>query len=127
MPNIPGLRSCYDKVGRVIYFGRMLDKIRLHAAGQLPQEYQDYLGERDHPTLDRRICNFLGVPYSEIRRHTLAGEPDEGSWSGRILMAPRAATPIARCGIISSPSLVGATDAVTCSPRASKKAASKVN
>ena len=28
MPNIPGLRSCYDKVGRLIYFGRMLDKIR---------------------------------------------------------------------------------------------------
>jgi hypothetical protein len=42
MPNaIPGLRSCYDKVGRLIYFGRMLDKIRLHAAGQLPPEYQE--------------------------------------------------------------------------------------
>ena len=36
MQNIPGLRSCYDKVGRLIYFGRMLDKIRLHAAAQLP-------------------------------------------------------------------------------------------
>src|SRR5436305_14677631 len=27
MQNILGLRSCYDKVGRLIYFGRMLDKI----------------------------------------------------------------------------------------------------
>ena len=35
MPNIPGLRSTYAKVGRLVYFGRMLDKIRLHAAGQL--------------------------------------------------------------------------------------------
>ncbi len=25
-PNsVPGLRSCYDTVGRLIYFGRMLD------------------------------------------------------------------------------------------------------
>jgi hypothetical protein len=45
MPNIPGLRSCYDKVGRLIYFGRMLDKIRLHAAGQLPPDYVENLGE----------------------------------------------------------------------------------
>ena len=45
MPNIPGLRSCYDKVGRLIYFGRMLDKIRLHAAGQLPPDYVENLGD----------------------------------------------------------------------------------
>ena len=77
MPNIPGLRSCYDKVGRLIYFGRMLDKIRLHAAGKLPPEYHDFLGERDRPTLDRRCCLFLGVPYSEIKQRTLAGETDE--------------------------------------------------
>jgi gluconokinase len=41
MPNIPGLRSCYDKVGRLIYFGRMLDKIRLHAAGQLARNDEE--------------------------------------------------------------------------------------
>ena len=29
MPYVPGLRSPYDKVGRLVYFGRMLDKIRL--------------------------------------------------------------------------------------------------
>ncbi len=45
MPNVPGLRSCYDKVGRLIYFGRMLDKIRLHAAGQLPPAYDENLGD----------------------------------------------------------------------------------
>jgi hypothetical protein len=32
MPTIPGLRSPYERVGRLVYFGRLLDKIRLHAA-----------------------------------------------------------------------------------------------
>ena len=76
MQKIPGLRSCYDKVGRLIYFGRMLDKIRLHAAGQLPPDYAENLGEHQF-TLDGRCCRFLGVPYSEIKKRTLAGEPDE--------------------------------------------------
>jgi len=76
MQNIPGLRSCYDKVGRLIYFGRMLDKIRLHAAGRLPPDYVENLGEHQF-TLDGRCCRFLGVPYSEIKKRTLAGETDE--------------------------------------------------
>jgi hypothetical protein len=77
MQNIPGLRSCYDKVGRLIYFGRMLDKIRLDAAGQLPPVYHDYLGDAQFFTLDGRCCRFLGVSYSEIKRRALAGENDE--------------------------------------------------
>ena len=78
MPNaIPGLRSCYEKVGRLIYFGRMLDKIRLHAAGQLPPEYQENLGDPQPFTLDGRCCRFLGVAYSELKEHTLAGGSDE--------------------------------------------------
>ena len=77
MPHIAGLRSCYDKVGRLIYFGRMLDKIRLHAAGRLPPEYCEYLGERPTPTLDRRCCSFLGVSYSDLRDRALAGDADE--------------------------------------------------
>src|SRR5438270_11237033 len=77
MPNVPGLRSCYDKVGRLIYFGRMLDKIRLHAAGKLPAEYHDYLGERDRPTLDGRCCCSLGVSHSVITSHLLARETHE--------------------------------------------------
>ena len=67
MPNVPALRSCYDKIGRLIYFGRMLDKIRLHAAGQLPPPYAEYLGDAQFFTLDGRCCVFLGVSYSEIK------------------------------------------------------------
>src|ERR1700742_4541215 len=78
MPNIPGLRSCYEKVGRLVYFGRMLDKIRLHAAGQLPAEYVENLGDQGEPTMfDARCCRFLGVAYADLRARTLAGGSDE--------------------------------------------------
>jgi gluconokinase len=77
MPHVPGLRSIYAKVGRLIYFGRMLDKIRLHAAGQLPADYVCNLGDGKFFLLDGRCCRFLGVPYSELRERTLAGGTDE--------------------------------------------------
>jgi gluconokinase len=77
MPHVPGLRSVYAKVGRFIYFGRMLDKIRLHAAGQLPPEYVGNLGDTQTNVIDARLCRFLGVKYAEIRERTLAGGSDE--------------------------------------------------
>jgi len=77
MPHVPGLRSCYAKVGRLVYFGRMLDKIRLHATGKLPAEYQTNLGDGQYALLDSRCCRFLGVPYAEMRERTLAGGTDE--------------------------------------------------
>jgi hypothetical protein len=77
MPHVPGLRSVYAKVGRLIYFGRMLDKIRLHAAGKLPAEYVDNLGDAKLNTLDGRCCRFLGVRYTDIRARTLASGSDE--------------------------------------------------
>lgn len=77
MPHVPGLRSVYAKVGRLIYFGRMLDKIRLHAAGKLPADYVANLGDRQTAVLDGRCCRFLGVPYPELRDRTLAGGTDE--------------------------------------------------
>lgn len=77
MPHIPGLRSCYTKVGRLIYFGRMLDKIRLHAQSKLPDDYVAVLGDTQFYTLDGRCSRFLGVPYQEIRDRTLQGGSDE--------------------------------------------------
>ena len=77
MPQVPGLRSCYAKVGRLVYFGRMLDKIRLHAAGRLPAEYQQNLGDGGFFLLDGRCCRFLGMRYADLREHTLAGGTDE--------------------------------------------------
>lgn len=77
MPHVPGLRSVYAKVGRLVYFGRMLDKIRLHAAGKLPEEYVANLGDAQQNVLDGRCCRFLGVPHAAIRERTLAGGTDE--------------------------------------------------
>jgi gluconokinase len=77
MPNVPGLRSPYAKVGRLVYFGRMLDKIRLHAAGQLPACYIDNLGDSISGMFDTRCCNFLRVPYSQIKAWTLGPASDE--------------------------------------------------
>ena len=77
MPNVPGLRSPYSKVGRLVFFGRMLDKIRLHAAGKLPADYQANLGDQNPGVFDARCCLFLHVPYEDIKRRTLEGGSDE--------------------------------------------------
>lgn len=66
MPAVPGLRSPYSRVGRIVHFGRMLDKIRLEAAGRLPEEYRANLGEAKWPVFDARCCRFLGVRYADI-------------------------------------------------------------
>jgi len=70
MPHVPGLRSPYAQVGGLVYFGRMLDKIRLHAVGQLPPDYVANLGR----AFDQRCCRFLGVDHAELRDQTLAGQ-----------------------------------------------------
>ncbi len=77
MPHVPGLRSPFSKVGKLVYFGRMIDKIRLHAAGRLPADYVSNLGEAQPTVFDGRCCRFLRVSYGEIVRRALAGETDE--------------------------------------------------
>jgi carbohydrate kinase (thermoresistant glucokinase family) len=73
MPRISGLRSNYARVGRLVYFGRMLDKIRLHAAGKLPADYHNNLGIG----FDGRCCTFLGVDYGKLKTRVLAGGTDQ--------------------------------------------------
>jgi hypothetical protein len=73
MPAVPGLRSCYAKVGRLVYFARLLDKIRLHAAGRLPSDYHANLGIG----FDGRTCAFLKVNYPDLVARVKAGGSDE--------------------------------------------------
>ena len=73
MSFVPGLRSSYSKVGRLVYFGRLLDKIRLQAADRLPTDYHANLGLG----FDARTCTFLGVAYADLKAHTLAGGTDD--------------------------------------------------
>jgi gluconokinase len=76
MPHVPGLRSPYAKVGRLVYFGRMLDKIRLNAVGALPEDYLPNLGDSKPGMFDTRCCSFVGVPFSEITLRALKGGTD---------------------------------------------------
>jgi gluconokinase len=77
MPRIAGLRSPHARVGRIVVFGRMLDKIRLHARGALPPEYQENVGDARPRLFDARCCRFLGVSYPDLRGRALAGGCDE--------------------------------------------------
>ena len=73
--NVAGLRSPYDEVGGIVYFGRMLDKMRLKAAGALPEGYNT--GTREWYNYDSRCTRFLGVKYSALKKEMLAGGTDE--------------------------------------------------
>lgn len=72
MAHVSGLRSPYVTVGRLVFFGRMLDKIRLHARGALPADYHDFLGQG----FDGRTCRFLGIHYSDLKPVALAETDD---------------------------------------------------
>lgn len=71
---IPGLRSPSDKVGGLVYFGRMIDKIRLAAAGSLPPEWEAKRGDAIKGTFDWRCCRFLGIRYAALEDEVLRGE-----------------------------------------------------
>ncbi len=77
MPSIPGLRSPHAKVGRIVLFGRMLDKVRLNARAALPADHVANMGEARPAQFDGRCCRFLGVPYKEIHDRALQGGCDE--------------------------------------------------
>ncbi|MEK7286569.1 MAG: DUF5069 domain-containing protein [Nitrospirota bacterium] len=55
--------SAYTEVCGIVYFARMLDKIRLYAAGELPDAYHTNLGVG---VFDAHCCNLLGVTYPAV-------------------------------------------------------------
>lgn len=74
---IPGLRSPHDQVQGLVYFGRMLDKIRLHAAGQLPEGWQVARGTSMKGSFDWRCCQFLKIDYQTLEAEVLKGDKDD--------------------------------------------------
>ena len=68
---ISGLRHSAEQVGGLIFFGRTLDKIRLHAQSRLPADYNRGIG------FDGRVCRFLHVEYPALVQRVLAGGSDE--------------------------------------------------
>ena len=77
---VPGLRSPRETVEGLVYFGRMLDKIRLEQAGQLPSDYRENLGKG----FDQACCDFLGVTYPALCERISRGGADAEilAWCG---------------------------------------------
>jgi hypothetical protein len=74
---IPGLRSPFDQVNGIVYFGRMLDKIRLAAAGKLPAGWQAMRGTSTKGSFDWRCCQFLQIDYAALEAETLLGDKSD--------------------------------------------------
>ncbi len=70
---MPYPRSAYDRTKGLVYFARMLDKIRLKAAGQLREDYFENLGGG----FDGRCCRLLGIDYAALCDRVLAGGEDD--------------------------------------------------
>lgn len=70
---IEGIKGCYEKTGGMFYFARMCSKIRLQAAGKLPEEYGNYLGTG----FDGRTCRYLGVTYADVTARVIEGMDEE--------------------------------------------------
>ena len=69
---VPGLRSPREEVEGLVYFGRMVDKLRLETAGKLPKDYHENMGKG----FDASCCDFLGVPYGQLRERVRQGGSD---------------------------------------------------
>jgi len=65
--------SPHDKTRGLVYFARMVDKIRLHAAGKLPADYATHLGFTDPTSFDARCCRYLELDYDQVKARTLQG------------------------------------------------------
>lgn len=64
-------RSGHVTVGGLVFFGRMLDKIRLRAEGKLSEDYN-----RGHG-LNGRVCRFLRMDYAALITKALEEKDDE--------------------------------------------------
>ncbi|HMJ05994.1 MAG TPA: DUF5069 domain-containing protein [Chthoniobacterales bacterium] len=66
-------RSPSAKVAGIAYFGRMIDKIRLHAEAKLPPDYQANLGIG----FDGNCITFLRIAYEQLVERVAQGGTDE--------------------------------------------------
>ena len=64
-----------EMTGGMMWFPRMLDKIRLHSRGELADDYHKNLGHRK--ALDGICVNFLRIEYDNLKARVLEGGTDE--------------------------------------------------
>ncbi len=65
-------RSPYDREGGLVYFPRMIEKIRLQQRGELPEDYHANMGAG----FDLRCCDFLNVDYEAMVAQVREGKSD---------------------------------------------------
>ena len=77
MPDAPTFLPCADHVETcgVVFFARLLHKIRLSAAGLLPADYN--LGPSNPTSFDARFCRFWEIDFDALTARTLQGGTDE--------------------------------------------------
>lgn len=68
-------KSFHEKAGGVLYFPRMLDKIRLFARGELREDCHANLGGSNRT--DGLLCGFLRVKDQDLKQRVLGGGMDE--------------------------------------------------
>jgi Domain of unknown function (DUF5069) len=68
-------RSPHEKVGGIVYFGRMLDKIRLKHIGQLHPDLHQNVGAG----FDKRCVDFLHASYEELAKKVREGLDDQAA------------------------------------------------
>ena len=66
-------KSPHESLQGLVYFPRMLEKIRLHEAGELREDLHANLGKG----FDDRCASFLQVPYEAIAGKVREGLDDE--------------------------------------------------
>ncbi|MFI5303653.1 MAG: DUF5069 domain-containing protein [Nitrospiria bacterium] len=72
---IDKLRSPREILGGYVFLPRLIDKVRLHAKGELPREYvANLLGKAN--TLDQRFIQFTGLDGEKLREAILKSKTD---------------------------------------------------
>lgn len=67
------LRSPYEKVGGLVFFGRLLDKIRMKGNSQLPPQWETGVSV----AADGRCVRFLQVSYEALEARAMQGGSDD--------------------------------------------------
>jgi len=70
--------TAFAQLGGLYFLPRTLDKIRIHARGELHPDHHEFMGKG----FDGRLCHFLGIRYEELRERVLAGGTDEEVLAG---------------------------------------------
>jgi gluconokinase len=68
--------SDYIETGGVVFFARMLDKLRLKEQGFLPAEY-NYAGCPVYDCFDGYFCRFFGIDAAQLVERVRAGGSNE--------------------------------------------------